>query len=277
MNTPLNKIWHWPIALFFQYEEFIMLNKNVLLKLSFGLMLVSQTVSATPIAYVYKAYGATPASIQRAVDSYRAALGQPNNGATPGSQSWGRREINWDGVPDSFSAPNKLPANFFNANSPRGVEFLSIGNGFQVSGKNGVAPVRFDNIRPGYAHDFQTFSPERLFTSLGNNAMEVHFFVPGSKTKAYVSGFGAVFTDVDKNHLTSIEYLSNTGAVLYKGLVPASPNGGLSFLGVKFNSGSKVAKVRITTGNAALNRANSDRWFDIVSMDDFLYSEPRLY
>lgn len=254
-----------------------MLNKATLLKISFGLMLVSQAVTAAPLAYVYKAYGATPASIKQAVDGYRAALGQPNNGATPGSQAWGRREINWDGVPDNFSAPNKLPGNFFNVNSPRGVEFFSIGHGFQVSGKSAIAPVRFDNIRPGYSHDFQTFSPERLFTALGNNSMEVHFFVPGSKTKAYVSGFGAVFTDVDKNNLTSIEYLSNTGAVLYKGWVPASPNGGLSFLGVKFNPDTKVAKVRITTGNAALNRANSDRWFDIVSMDDFLYSEPHRY
>ncbi len=80
MNTPLNKIRHWPIALFFQYEEFIMLNKNVLLKLSFGLMLVSQTVSATPIAYVYKAYGAMPASIQRAVDSFAPPWGNPITG-----------------------------------------------------------------------------------------------------------------------------------------------------------------------------------------------------
>ena len=238
-------------------------------------MLLSQTVTAAPL--VYKAYGATPASIQAAVDGYRAALGQPNNGATPGSQFWGRREINWDGVPDSFSAPYKLPANFFNVNSPRGAVFLSIGHGFQVSGKSGIAPVRFDNIRPGYSHDFQTFSPERLFTALGNNSMEVHFFVPGANKKAYVSGFGSVFTDVDRNHLTSIEYINAKGAILYKGWVPASQNKGLSFLGVKFNNGEKVAKVRINTGNAALNFANSDRWFDIVSMDDFLYSEPRPY
>jgi len=107
--------------------------------------------------------------------------------------------------------------------------------------------------------------------------MEVHFFVPGANSRAYVNGFGAVFTDVDRRNLTSIEYISNTGAVIYKGWVPASPSGGLSFLGVKFSQGERVAKVRITTGNAALHRANSDQWLDIVPMDDFLYSEPRAY
>jgi hypothetical protein len=243
---------------------------QLLLKMSCGLMLCSQSLTAAPL--VYTAHANSPAGIQSAVNNYRAALGEPNNGNTPGSQAFGRREINWDGVPDSFSAPNKLPGNFFNANATRGAEFLSIGDGFQVSGKNGVAPVEFDNIR---AKNFQTFSPERLFTALGNNVMEVQFFVPGSKNKAYVSGFGAVFTDVDKHNLTSIEYISPTGAVLYKGWVPASHNGGLSFLGVKFKHNEKVAKVRITTGDAALNPGNSDKWFDIVAMDDFLYSEPR--
>jgi hypothetical protein len=252
-----------------------MLNKKSFLKLSCSLVFLSQSVTAAPV--VYQAYGVAPADIQSTVDKYSAALGAPNNGAIPGSQTWGRREINWDGVPDSFSAPNKLPGNFFNVNSPRGVKFLSIGTGFQVSGKSGVAPIEFDNIRWGYSNSFKTFSPERLFTSLGTNAMEVHFFVPGANKAAYVKGFGAVFTDVDRKNLTSIEYLSNTGAVIYKGWVPPSPNGGLSFLGVKFNQAERVAKVRITTGNAALNSANSDQWFDIVSMDDFLYSEPRAY
>lgn len=98
-----------------------------------------------------------------------------------------------------------------------------------------------------------------------------------SNKYAYISGFGAVFTDVDRWHLTSIEYINASGAVIYRGWVPPSKNGGLSFLGVKFNHGEKIVKVRITTGNAALNRANSDRRFDVVAMDDFLYAEPQAY
>lgn len=69
---------------------------------------------------VRTASGANPAAIQATVDQFRADLGGANNGVG-GHFTSGRREINWDGVPDSFSAPNFLPVNFFNANSPRGV------------------------------------------------------------------------------------------------------------------------------------------------------------
>lgn len=249
--------------------------KQIFISLSFGLVLFSNVSTATPV--VYKAYGATPADIQTVVNQFRAALGEPNNGATPGSQHYGRREINWDGVPDSFSAPNKLPFDFFNKNSPRGAKFFSIGGGFQVSGNQGVAPVRFDNIRAGYSGIFQTFSAQRLFTALDNNLLEVRFFVPGDALKrAYVSGFGSIFTDVDKKGLTTIEYISKTGVVLYKGVVPTSPSGGLSFLGVYFKAGEQVAKVRITNGNAALHPLNRDNYRqDLVTMDDFIYGEPR--
>src|SRR5437868_8958461 len=40
-----------------------------------------------------------------------------------------RSEINWDGVPDALAAPNNLPANFFNVNSPRGVVLATPGTG----------------------------------------------------------------------------------------------------------------------------------------------------
>ena len=55
-----------------------------------------------------------------------------------------RREINWDAVPDAFSAPNNLPANFFNVNSPRGAVFSTGGTGFQLSANAGVAPIEFE-------------------------------------------------------------------------------------------------------------------------------------
>ena len=91
-----------------------------------------------------------------------------------------RREINWDGVPDAFAAPNNLPANFFNKNSPRGVVFFTPGSGFQVSGNAGVAPIEFDNLRPDASREFTTFSPQRLFTALASPITEVLFFVPGT-------------------------------------------------------------------------------------------------
>src|SRR5215217_311817 len=52
---------------------------------------------------------ATPAALAPTVDAFRAQLGgalNPNNGQKFES---GRREINWDGVPDNFSSPNAMP------------------------------------------------------------------------------------------------------------------------------------------------------------------------
>ena len=99
---------------------------------------------AAPV--VFDAAGSAPADIQAVVEEFRHFLGD-NNGVGD-TFSGGRREINWDAVPDGFAAPNNLPANFFNKNSPRGVVFFTPGSGFQVSAREGVAPTEFDNLRP---------------------------------------------------------------------------------------------------------------------------------
>lgn len=236
--------------------------------LSVSLILPSITAGA-PV--IFSGTGPNPAGIQATVDVFRTALG-PLNPNVAGSFGSGRREINWDGVPDALSAPNNLPANFFNVNSPRGVIFSTAGTGFQVSANAGVAPVRFDNINPTYSAAFQTFSPQRLFTSLGSNIVDVTFFVPGSATPAFVSGFGAVFTDVDLAGVTSIQFFDTNNASLGTFNVGLSPNG-LSFLGVFFNAGERVGRVRITSGNTALGPTESIGT-DVVVMDDFIYGEP---
>jgi hypothetical protein len=230
-------------------------------------------------AVVREATGPGPASIQAAVDQFRADLGGVNNGVG-GTFATGRREINWDGVPDAVSSPNNLPANFFNANSPRGAVFQTQGTGFQVSAKTGnptLTAVRFGNIDPSYANEFQTFSPERLFTAIGFNVMDVVFFVPGSASQAFVSGFGSVFTDVDSATSTTIQYFDQAGASLGTFAVPASLPGSqtLSFLGVSFNGGERVSRVRITSGNAPLGPTDNPPGSDLVVMDDFIYGEPQ--
>jgi hypothetical protein len=63
-------------------------------------------------------------SIRGAVARYRALLGPDNGGVSQGFPS-GRREINWDGVPDELARPNLLPAGFFNAR----VEPRALGSG----------------------------------------------------------------------------------------------------------------------------------------------------
>jgi hypothetical protein len=236
--------------------------------LSVVLMFPSLTTCA-PV--VFSASGGNSAGIQATVDIFRGVLG-PLNANVPGSFGTGRREINWDGVPDALSAPNNLPANFFNVNSPRGAVFSTAGTGFQVSGNAGVAPVRFDNINATYSNTFQTFSPQRLFTALGSNILDVNFFVAGTTMPAFVSGFGSVFSDVDLANVTSIQFFDTNNLSL--GTFNAQPAGnGLSFLGVVFNAGERVGRVRITSGNTPLG-PNDGGATDVVVMDDFIYGEP---
>lgn len=221
------------------------------------------------------------AGLQPTVDAYRALLGNPNNGDTPGSQAAGRREINWDGVPDAISAPALMPPDLFNNPPvPRGAVFSSpAGNRFQVSADRDNptnTPVRFGNINPQYPSIFNTFSPEKLFTPLDTTTTRVHFFVPGTATRASVNGFGAVFTDVDSPTSTKIELYDRQGNQLWWNYVPkgTAASKSLSFLGVKTTA--KVYEVRITSGNVPLAAWNRDGGAkDVVVMDDFLYGEPK--
>jgi hypothetical protein len=223
-------------------------------------------------AILFSATGPNPASIQTTVDAFRTVLG-PLNPNVAGSFGSGRREINWDGVPDALAAPNSLPANFFNVNSPRGAVFSTPGSGFQVSANAGVAPVEFDNINPTYSSTFQAFSSQRLFTALGSNITDVNFFVPGSSTPATVNGFGAVFTDVDRPSTTALELFDPFGISM--GTFFAQPtNTGLSFLGIYFDAGERIGRVRLVNGNTAIGPSDSPD-FDVVVMDDFIYGEPQ--
>jgi hypothetical protein len=211
------------------------------------------------------------------VESFRALLGNPDNASNPPAEA-GRREINWDGTPDAQSDPNLLPPDFFNTTVPRGAVFVSKNNKFLVSADDDNptnTQVRFGDINRQYDDIFGTFSPQRLFTPSGTNVMGVRFFVPGTRKPATVKGFGAVFTDVDKDNVTKLEFLDRHGKRLFVSYVPKGTAGSksLSFAGVQTNA--DIYEVRITTGNAPLSGKNKDgKKLDIVVMDDFLYAEP---
>lgn len=214
--------------------------------------------------------------IAAAVEQFRALLG-PDNGNGPGGDPNGRREINWDGVPDEFSAPNDYPADFFNqAEAPRarGILLTTPGTGLQVSADSDNptgTPVRFGNLNPTYPDIFKAFSEERLFTTLGSNLIDLTFFVPGTQTPALVRGYGAVYTDSDTEH-TSFEYFAQDGSSLGKFNVPAA-NEGVSFLGVVFEQ-AVVARVRVEYGAVSVG-PNDDAANDVAVMDDFIYGEPQ--
>jgi hypothetical protein len=234
---------------------------------------------------VFQAAGTTASSIQSSVDQFRAALGDPNNGNT-GPHASGRREINWDGGNPNIIATTDPVTPFNVFLNTRGAQFTTQGIGLSQATPSGLA-VLFGN--PTYGATFSTFSPSRLFTPVGSNITEALFFQPGTNgaVPATVSGFGAVFTDVDKpdgsgpskkrgnrGASTLIEYFGADGKVLFSSFVPASPGDGtFSFFGIVFDE-PLIARVRITTGDTVPG-PDDDEKQDIVMMDDFIYGEPQ--
>ena len=239
------------------------------------LLLLSQT-TAQAASVIFQAAGVGAASIQATVDNFRSALGDPNNGNNPGPLGSGRREINWDGG-GTANTPGGTPFNAFQ--NIRGALFTTPGTGFtQSPTAAGGLDVVFNN--PTYANLFSTFSPARVFTPVNSNITDVTFFVPGTNgaVPATVAAFGAVFSDVDLANTTSMQYFDSNGVSLGIFNVPNLVGAGqsLSFLGVLFNAGEQISRVRITTGNSILSDTNNDTASsDLVVMDDFIYSEPQ--
>lgn len=245
-------------------------------KSALGFPLALPVIAALTVApaysapVVYTGAGVNAAAITAVRDIFRADVGGGTVAGANGSFGGLRREINWDGVPDPFAAPNNLPLNFFNVNSQRGTVFSTPGTGVAVSANAGVAPIRFDNINPSYSQIFQTFSAQRLFAAIDSNVIDVNFFAAGTTDAGATSAFASIFTDVDLLGATAMEYFDGANS-LGRFVVPVADNG-LSFLGVRFNGGERVTRVRIISGNAALGPVDGGN-VDVVAMDDFIFAE----
>jgi hypothetical protein len=215
--------------------------------------------------------------IQANVIEFRSLLG-PDNGGAPDGDPDGRREINWDAVPDELAAPNALPPAFFNGKqdpTARGALLETTGDHVAVSADSqnpDGAAVRFGDLNPSYSDEFKTFSEERLFSPVGSNLVDLRFFVPGTDITAVTRGFGAVYTDIDSAENTAFEYFDADRNSLGQFAAPVS-EGGLSFLGVAFPE-PVVARVRIEYGNGKLGPDESAD-YDVAVMDDFIYGEPQ--
>ena len=254
-----------------------------------GLLVAANALTLYGAPVTRTASGPNAAAIQATVDQFRADLGGANNGVG-GSFSTGRREINWDGVPDAFASPNNLPVDFFNINSPRGVVFSpAIIADIRVSADSSnptSTPVRFGDLDASYPNTFQQlFSSERLFAVTHPTAnglddasvLDVFFFIPGTSIPATVSGFGVVFSDVDSASSSGIICYGVDGKQITMALAPVF-NGGLSFVGVSFNAGERISRVKIGNGTLILAPTNVEPGpgnDDVVAMDDFIYGEPR--
>jgi hypothetical protein len=226
-------------------------------------------VGAAPI--LTSGAGALAADVQDEVDAFRAALGDPNNGNDPGPLAGGRREINWDG--GGATTPSLAGTPFTGFENTRGATMTTPGSGFIQAAPADLA-AQFSN--PSYATTFAAFSPLRLFTPIQTNVTDVTFSIPGTSgaVPATVSAFGAVFSDVDSDS-TSMEFFDASDVSLGSFGVPSlAGDATFSFLGVLFDAGEQISRVRITTGNVPLSSFEDGDLYDLVVMDDFLYAEP---
>ena len=222
---------------------------------------------AGPQATVVSATG----DITTKVADFRTLLGDPNNGGTAGQQTAGRREVNWDGAgARPFNNRNDFPVDFFNNNVKAGL--LYDGASFRNDS------TQFAEINPTYANEFKPFSPKVMFSAIGSNVIDVVFRVAGAATPAGVTGFGAVFSDVDLGNTSSIELFDKDGRSLGRFFAPTrSDANGLSFVGARFDA-AIVARVKITCGNGALgvgvNDLGDGGTLDLVVVDNVIYGEP---
>lgn len=249
--------------------------------------LTAQVALAAPVVRSdFNTGGAGDAAFGALLNQFRADLGgalNPPGACSPDPCLGGRREVNWDAVPAGLSSPNAFPGGFFNGQAgvdplgrQRGMNLTTPGTGFRVS-----ATEFSDETAFGPA-EFDAFSPTRLFASMGSNITDVTFAVPGSPgTAATVSGFGVVFADVDYTGSTSMQFFDGQGASLglfqVSGVFPSpdgrNSQGSFSFLGVSFDGGERVARVRIVSGSHGID-GNFVGLDDAVVMDDFIFAEP---
>lgn len=204
------------------------------------------------ITAIISVIGDDTASLTNAFEAFRTSLGEPNNVNNPGNTE-GHRQINWDGA----GVPFEMPGNFFADTIDRGLTITSHSNHFRVSnpGNETDSDVdnRFDSINPLASQDFSTFSANRLFSPIKDKKINITFTVPGAAhpTPATVTGFGAIFVDVDLFNTTKVTYLDQFDCEIYSAFVLPNDKG-LSFLGVTFGE-PFIKTVIIELGNAKLD------------------------
>lgn len=227
-------------------------------------------------ADIVKAAGDS-AAIIASVNQFRSMLGDSLNTA-PG-KTGGRREVNWDGVPPTFTNNNNFPLDFFNATDPnlpngrkRGLVYLNNGSPIRIDSTS------FSEIESSYADQLLPFSKKRAVISASSVVSEIVFKVAGTDTDAFVKGFGIIFTDVDDASSTYLEFFNGSKSLGVFYAPQRNATGGFSFLGVHFPD-EKVTRIKITAGNAVaapgVKDLSSGGSKDVVAYDDFFYSEPK--
>lgn len=230
----------------------------------------SKEVSAPSEVTVIQATG----SIQDEIDAFRHLLGDQLN--TTIGVTGGRREINWDGVPDAMIGKD-LPLDFFNPTAPGSSESLQRGLAYAAAGQFRVSDNNFIDINSNAAGEFKAFSGKKTFANISSNAWEIEVEKPGQHIPASIRGFGVVFSDIDLANSTSLEFFDGNKSIGKFFAPPHDAVSSFSFLGVYFNTTDRITRIRVQHDGVLADgqkdiTGNGTR--DLVVLDDLLYSEP---
>lgn len=226
----------------------------------------------------------------------------------------GHREVVWDGVPEALRNKVTFNPGFFDrqtggaAGVQGGVIFRATGGtGEEVNDAlGGVVPDPatvgpplnvnaalggdFSNHSAAFAGNLLSFTQSAQFAPIGTVTTDLTFHVAGSQVAGVVNGLGVVFASVDKAETSSVEYFDEHDVSIAKVYAPVRslgpfPEAGpedagkfpYSFVGY-VDQGARIARVRITSGEAAVDQAVNDLpagASDVVVFDDVYYGEPK--
>jgi len=214
--------------------------------------------------------------IQAAVQQFRDLLGPLSLNET---MTGGRREINWDNVHLFMTNNNNFPGTYFNRTDPEGpfmqktgVLLTTPGAGFRVSNNH------FSDIDSSYNDEFIPFSGLKNLVALQSNTIDINFKKPGTDKTGYVQGFGVVFNDVNVEGSTTVTLYSGKMLIgTYR--VKIADTGGASFLGI-YLPGKKITRARLILGQSPIGKGikdvcDSDTGYDLVALDDLIFSVPQ--
>jgi len=241
-----------------------------LLSVLSGLSSCSKESSASKDIIVIEATG----SIQSKMDEFRHLLGDQLNTTT--GVTGGRREINWDGIADDMVGKD-LPLDFFNPTAPGAPEARQRGLAYAAGGQFRVSNSNFQEVNSNAASQFQSFSGSKTFANVSKNAWEIVVEKAGKAIPASTRGFGAVFSDVDVQHSTSLEFFNGEKSLGQFFVPPHDAGSSFSFLGVYFNTEERITRIRVqhdgilSDGQKDISDSGPK---DLVVLDDILYSEP---
>jgi hypothetical protein len=261
-------------AFFFADEIFISFYTIALIASLIIIVLIScrkQNDQEEKQPLIFKAAG----DINATLNQFRNILGNLNTNT--GAVS-GRREINWDGVPDSLVG-QALPSDFFNPTQTgapvarqKGLLYGANAGQFQVSNNN------FINVDPLAGGEFSAFSGTKTFANVSTNLWPITFQVPGQSFAAFTKGVGIVFSDVDLNNSTSLEFFDGEKSLGKFFAPPHDATNCFSFLGIYFPGNEHVTKVEVKH-DGILSDGQKDismgGQHDLVIFDDFIYGEPQ--